>query len=151
MLIARLVILAVAILLPSAVPLYAETNCDSSGASVDLAVEHVHLRKTEDGSAVVYALRNRGPMRSTSFNVALLVDGTDIGVQRGYARGLAPGHTIRWELDVPTTVSIESQQLEIEVRTATDGSAAGPGYSDNCITNNRLQVPASGNLATVAP
>src|SRR5215207_5739265 len=147
MILARSATLALAILLLLVPTLRAETSCDSPADPVDLAIEEVHLRETDDGKAVVYALSNRGPLRSTSFAVALLADGADIGVERSYPRGLAAGRQIRWELEVPATVSLETQQLAVEVRTASDTSAAGPGYADHCATNNRLQVPASGSLA----
>src|SRR5215212_9315319 len=98
--------LALVILLSSVPTLWAETSCDSPADPVDLAIEEVHLREAEDGQAVVYALRNRGPLRSTSFAVALLADGADIGVERRYPRGLAAGRQIRWELEIPATVSL---------------------------------------------
>ena len=120
----------------------AQDNCGGVTQGVDLAVQGARLRQRDEGWVVLYTVVNRGKMTSTSYHVSLLMDGESIGETDDYDVGLEPGHRRRWELSLPEkNPSPDGHEIAVHVITATNGSAAGPSYTDQCDTNDLM--PAS--------
>ena len=122
--------------------LHAQDGCDDPIQGVDLAVQSARFRHRDDGWIVLYTVVNRGTMESTSYHVALVVDGAVVGDQDDYDVGLAPRHRRRWELALPDDQpNPDGHTVAIRVFTASEGSIAGPSYVDHCASDD--EMPAS--------
>jgi hypothetical protein len=119
---------------------HAQDSCGPA-EGVDLAVQSARLRQREDGWVVLYTVVNRGRMPSTSYRVALVVDGAIISDEDEYAVGLEPGHRRRWELELlPEALPTNGHEVAVRVATADPSSPAGPSYADQCSADDLLPV-----------